>query len=39
MTVKELLRMVIDSYTHKERFTFEKDLMRAEQFLNSEVEK
>ena len=35
---KELLRMVIDSYNHKERFSFEKDLMKAEQFLNSEVE-
>ena len=30
---KELLRMVIDSYNHKERFSFEKDLMKAEQFL------
>lgn len=37
--VKELLRMVIDSYYHKERFSFEKDLIKAEQFLNSEVEK
>ena len=36
---KELLRMVIDSYNHKERFSFEKDLMKAEQFLNSEEEK
>jgi len=30
---KELLRMVIDSYFHKERFSFEKDLIKAEQFL------
>jgi hypothetical protein len=36
---KETIRMVIDSYKHKERFSFEKDLIKAEQFLNSEVEK
>ena len=36
---KEIIRMVIDSYKHKERFSFEKDLKKAEQFLNSEVEK
>lgn len=30
---KEILRMVIDSYNHKERFSFEKDLATAEQFL------
>lgn len=34
---KEFLRMVIDSYHHEERFSFEKDLMKAEQFLK-EVE-
>ena len=33
---KELLRMVIDSYFHKERFSFEKDLRKAEQFLKEE---
>ena len=33
---KELLRMVIDSYFHKERFSFEKDLIKAEQFLKEE---
>jgi septal ring factor EnvC (AmiA/AmiB activator) len=36
---KETIRMVIDSYKHKERFSFEKDLIKAEQFLNNEVEK
>ena len=30
---KEIIRMVIDSYNHKERFSFEKDLAKAEQFL------
>lgn len=30
---KELLRMVIDSYNHKERFSFEKDLIKVEQFV------
>jgi exonuclease VII small subunit len=30
---KETIRMVIDSYKHKERFSFEKDLIKAEQFL------
>ena len=30
---KEIIRMVIDSYNHKERFSFEKDLVKAEQFL------
>ena len=37
--IEELLRMLIDSYNHKERFSFEKDLIKAEQFLNSEVSK
>jgi hypothetical protein len=36
---KEIIRMVVDSYKHKERFSFEKDLIKAEQFLNSEAEK
>lgn len=36
---KEMLKMIIDSYNHKERFSFEKDLTKAEQFLNGEVEK
>jgi hypothetical protein len=30
---KETIRMIIDSYNHKERFSFEKDLIKAEQFL------
>lgn len=30
---KGIIRMVIDSYNHKERFSFEKDLAKAEQFL------
>lgn len=30
---KDFLRMIIDSHNHKERFSFEKDLMKAEQFL------
>ena len=30
---KEIIRMVIDSYNHKERFSFEKDLRKAETFL------
>lgn len=30
---KRIIRMVIDSYNHKERFSFEKDLAKAEQFL------
>jgi hypothetical protein len=30
---KETIRMVVDSYHNKERFSFEKDLIKAEQFL------
>jgi predicted RNase H-like nuclease (RuvC/YqgF family) len=30
---KETIRMLVDSYNHKERFSFEKDLIKAEQFL------
>lgn len=30
---KEIIKMVIDSYNQKERFSFEKDLIKAEQFL------
>lgn len=30
---KEIIRMVIDSYYHEERFQFERDLAKAEQFL------
>lgn len=34
--IEELLRMLVDSYNHKERFSFEKDLRKAEQFLKEE---
>ena len=30
---KKTIRMVIDSYNHEERFSFEKDLAKAEAFL------
>lgn len=35
---KEILKDVISSYNHDERFTFEKVLKRAEQFIK-EIEK
>lgn len=35
---KEIIKMVINSYNHEERFSFEKDLAKAEQFLK-EIEK
>ena len=33
---KEMLRMIIHSYNHKERFSFEKDLAKAAQFLEGQ---
>jgi hypothetical protein len=36
LKAKEIIRMVIDSYNHKERFSFEKDLIKAEQFLKED---
>ena len=33
---KEIIRMLVDSYNHKERFSFEKDLAKAEQFLKED---
>ena len=35
---KDMVRMVIYSYNHEERFTFEKDFIKAEQVLKDDEE-
>ena len=32
-----IIRMIINSYNHEERFTFEKDLAKAEAFLKEQL--